>query len=210
MQDSEVQESACRSCVYIQAKKIKYNVLFQGTDLLGPWLSGGALRVLVHPIQQPEQELQGVVLGVALELGAVLGNSILKGEEKTGGHLGLPPPNQGPFAPGPPAVTLQPSPGPTAWRRFGVRSGLSSYSLPFGVFCTEKAPCFPERLLMEVLSLGTHRVVPVEYFDSVDHLSSLITGHLLRPSVCLHLQVRSSLPYPSHRFHSLPLLQLSL
>lgn len=38
-------------------------------------------------IQQPEQELQGIMLGIALELGAILGNRILKGN-KDKSHLG--------------------------------------------------------------------------------------------------------------------------
>lgn len=57
-------------------------VVFRVTDLLGPQPSGRALQVLMHSIQEPEQELQGVVLGIALKLGAILGNSILKGKKE--------------------------------------------------------------------------------------------------------------------------------
>lgn len=57
------------------------------TDLVGPRPSGGTLQVLVHAIQQPEQELQGVVLGIALELSAVLGDCILKEQRKTRGAM---------------------------------------------------------------------------------------------------------------------------
>jgi hypothetical protein len=41
----------------------------------------------VDTIQKPEQEFQGIVLGIALELGAILRNSILKGY-KDKSHLG--------------------------------------------------------------------------------------------------------------------------
>ena len=57
-------------------------VVSRATDLVGPQPRGCALQVLVHTIQQPEQELQGVVLGIALELRAVLGDRILKGTEE--------------------------------------------------------------------------------------------------------------------------------
>lgn len=46
-----------------------------------------ALQVLMDTVQQPEQELQGIVLGIALELRAILGNGILKGN-KDKSHLG--------------------------------------------------------------------------------------------------------------------------
>lgn len=58
------------------------------TDLLGPWRSGRALQVLVHTIQQPEQELQGVMLRIASELRAILGNCILK-EKKENQRVSL-------------------------------------------------------------------------------------------------------------------------
>ena len=57
------------------------------TDLVRLWPSGGTLQVLVYAIQQPEQELQGIVLGVALELSAVLGDCILKEQRKTRGAM---------------------------------------------------------------------------------------------------------------------------
>lgn len=57
-------------------------VVSRATDLVGPQPPGRALQVLVHTIQQPEQELQGIVLGIALELRAILGDGILKGTEE--------------------------------------------------------------------------------------------------------------------------------
>lgn len=57
------------------------------TDLVRTRPSGGALQVLVHAIQQPEQELQGIVLGIALELSAILGDCVLKEQRKTRGAM---------------------------------------------------------------------------------------------------------------------------
>ena len=57
------------------------------TDLVRTRPSGGALQVLVHAIQQPEQELQGIVLGIALELSTVLGDCVLKEQRKTRGAM---------------------------------------------------------------------------------------------------------------------------
>lgn len=48
-------------------------------------LDGGSavgVQVLVNPVQQPQQELLGVVLSVAFELGGVLGHSVLQGKER--------------------------------------------------------------------------------------------------------------------------------
>lgn len=56
-------------------------VVLRVTDLLQHRPSGWTLQVLVYTIQQPEQEFQGVMLGIALELRAILGNCILKGKK---------------------------------------------------------------------------------------------------------------------------------
>lgn len=45
---------------------------------------GGGAQILVHSVQQPEQELERVVLSVAPELRAVLGNDILKDMDGVG------------------------------------------------------------------------------------------------------------------------------
>lgn len=45
----------------------------------GPLCGRGGAQVLVHAVQQPEQELKGVVLRVAAELRAVLGHDALQG-----------------------------------------------------------------------------------------------------------------------------------
>lgn len=58
------------------------------TNLLGSWCSGRALQVFMHTIQQPEKELQGIMLGIASELRAILGNCILK-EKKENQRVSL-------------------------------------------------------------------------------------------------------------------------
>lgn len=87
--ESEFQDSSFEELSkYLEEKRKLYNAFLRVTDLLGPWRSGRALQVLVHTIQQPEQELQGVMLGIASELRAVLGNCILK-EKKENQRVSL-------------------------------------------------------------------------------------------------------------------------
>ena len=52
--------------------------------MLRPHLRGSVglgAGILMHPVQEPEQELQSVMLGVPPELGGVLGHDALRREE---------------------------------------------------------------------------------------------------------------------------------
>lgn len=57
------------------------HLLLGVAGLLG---GGRGAQVLVHAVQQPEQELEGVVLRVAPELGAVLGDDVLQEKGREG------------------------------------------------------------------------------------------------------------------------------
>lgn len=65
--------------------------LARATHLLGDTsvLGGGrSTQVLVHAVQQPEQELEGVVLRVAPELRTVLGDDVLQETGREGAEPG--------------------------------------------------------------------------------------------------------------------------
>lgn len=134
----------------------------------------------MHAIQQPEQELQGVMLGIALELRAVLGNSILK--RKPEGQFG---PSNNQIR----AYKFQ----IYQWSLFSPDVGWQhrnnmEWEMVFLLKPALLGQCprcykgflyrwrylfFQKDYWCMFWPLKTPRVVSVEYFDSVDHPSSL-------------------------------------